>query len=341
MVRVSKYNRKDAKAFARAHLKGIWAAALTPFRPDLSLDEDGYRENIRHWTQDLEIDGLFIAGKQGEFFSMSMKERKRIFELAVEATQGRYSTIMSCSDQNLDVVIELARHAQNVGADFVVVHAPMLHFSKAQDETVLAYYGAISREVDIGIALWSHPDSGYLLSPQLCNRLADIENVVAIKYSVPRPMYVELTRLAGDRILVSTSSEEEWLDNIVELNWQVYLCSSPPYLLQTKVDRRMREYTDLAFSGQIARARTIRDSLNSVRDALRRTRPSEKPYAHQKYWQELLGQVGGRVRAPLLELTEAERLTTRAAFDTCGLKLGMATAPVAGSVAAGGKRIIG
>ncbi len=318
---MSKYNRKDAKDYARAHLKGIWAAALTPFRPNLILDEDGFRENIRHWTQDLEIDGLFIAGKQGEFFSMSVKERKRCFELAVGATQGRHFTMMSCSDQNLDVVIELARHAQDVGADFVVVHAPMLHFFKAQDETIFEYYSAIAKTVDIGIALWSHPDSGYLLSPQLCSRLAGIENVVAIKYSVPRPMYVELTRLAGDRILVSTPSEEEWLENIVELNWQVYLCSSPPYLLQTKADRRMREYTDLAFSGQVERARTVRDSLNPVREALRRTRPAEKPHAHQKYWQELLGQVGGRVRAPLLELTEPEKLATRAAFDTCGLKL--------------------
>ena len=318
---MSKYNRKDAKAYARAHLKGIWAAALTPFRPDLRLDEDGFGENIRHWTQDLGIDGLFIAGKQGEFFSMSVQERKRTFELAVESTKRKSHTIMSCSDQNLDVVIELAQHAQEVGADFIVVHAPMLHFFKAQDETVFEYYRAIAKEVDIGIALWSHPDSGYLLSPQLCNRLADIENVVAIKYSVPRPMYAELTRLAGDRIIVSTASEEEWLDNILELNWQVYLCSSPPYLLQTKFDRRMREYTDLAFSGQGDRARSVRDSLGPVREALRRTRPAEKPHSHQKYWLELLGQVGGRVRAPLLELTEAEKRATRAAFEACGLNL--------------------
>jgi 4-hydroxy-tetrahydrodipicolinate synthase len=326
---LSKYSRKDAKAYARAHLKGIWAAALTPFSANLSLDEDGFRENIRHWTQDLGIDGVFIAGKQGEFFSMSVEERKRSFELAVGAAQGRHSTIMSCSDQNLDVVIELARHAQDVGADFVVIHAPMLHFFKAQDETVFEYYSAIARKVDIGIALWSHPDSGYLLSPQLCSRLADIETVVAVKYSVPRPMYVELTRLAGDRIIVSTSSEDEWLDNILELNWQVYLCSSPPYLLQTKVDRRMREYTDLAFSGQTEQARAVRDSLNPVRDALRRTRPAEKPHAHQKYWQKLLGQVGGRVRPPLLELTEAEQLATRAAFETCGLNLRASDAPAA------------
>jgi 4-hydroxy-tetrahydrodipicolinate synthase len=324
---VSKYTRKDAKAYARAHLKGIWAAALTPFSPDLSLDEDGLRENIRHWTQDLGIDGLFIAGKQGEFFSMSVQERKRTFELSVEATRSGHHTIMSCSDQNLDVVIELARHAQEVGADFIVVHAPLLHFFKAHDETVFGYYSAIAKEVDIGIALWSHPDSGYLLSPQLCSRLADIENVVAIKYSVPRPMYTELTRIAGDRIIVSTSSEEEWLDNILELNWQVYLCSSPPYLLQTAFDRRMREYTDLAFSGRADEARIVRNSLTPVRDALRLTRPAEKPHAHQKYWQELLGQVGGKVRAPLLELTEAEKRATRAAFETCGLSLRPSDAP--------------
>lgn len=316
-----KYSRKDAKSHARATMKGIWAAALMPFTPDLKMDEDGFRENVRHWTEDLGIAGLFITGKQGEFFSMSVDERKRSFDLAVDAVQGRAQTIMSVSDQNMDTVIELARHAQACGADYVVVHAPVLHFFKEQDETLLNYYRTISEAVDIGLALWSHPDSGYLMSPALCNRLADLETVVAIKYSVPRPMYAELTRLAGDRILVSTASEEEWLDNILELGWQLYLCSSPPYLIQTANDRRMHAYTQLAFAGEAEEARRVRDSLDPVRRALRDTRPAEKPHSHQKYWQELLGQVGGRVRPPLLELTEAEKAATRAAFESCGLRL--------------------
>ena len=54
---------------------------------------------------------------------------------------------------------------------------------------------------------------------------------------------------------------------------------------------------------------------------LRRTRPAEKPPSHSKYWQELLGQVGGRVRLPMLELTDAEKQATRLAFETCGLKV--------------------
>jgi 4-hydroxy-tetrahydrodipicolinate synthase len=315
-----KFSRQDAKAYARTHLSGIWAAAQTPFNSDLSIDEAGLRRNLRHWVDDLSIDGVFVSGKQGEFFSMSLAERKRTFEIAVDEIGGA-RTILSCSDQNLNTVIELAKHAQAIGSDFIVVHAPVLHFLTAQDETLLAYYRAVSEQVDIGIALWSHPDSGYLMSPELCARVADLPNVVAIKYSVPRDMYAKLTRLAGDKLIVSTASEDEWFDNIVELGWRLYLCSSPPYVYQTAIDRRMRDYTDLAFRGETARAKVLRDSLDPVREAFKRTRPPEKFHAHSKYWQELLGQAGGPVRPPLLELTEAEKEATRRAFESCGLQL--------------------
>ena len=316
-----KYRREEARDYARANMRGIWVAALQPFKPDLSIDEAGMRSNIRHWVEDLGIDGLFVAGKQGEYFAMTLDERKRAFEIAVDATRGTgASTIMSCSDQNMETVIALARHAQAAGADYVVVHAPVLHFVTDRDDALFAYYRTISEAVEIGIAMWSHPDSGYLMSPELCARIAELPNIVAIKYSVPREMYAALTHLAGDRLLVSTASEDEWLDNILELGWRLYLCSSPPCLLQTAADCRMREYTDLAFAGRVDEARRVRDSLEPVRRALKGTRPGAKPHAHQKYWQALLGQVGGPVRPPMLNLTDAEKAATRAAFERCGLR---------------------
>jgi len=314
-----KYRKSDAKDYARQHLRGIWAATLTPFTPDLRLDEAGWRRNLRHWYRDLGIAGLFVNGKQGEFYAMTVEERKRTAELAV-AEQGG-GVMVSCSDQSLDTVIELAQHAQAIGADYIVVHTPLLYFGAHTPDTLFEYYRAVSEKVDIGIALWNQPpDCGYLLEPETCLRIAELPNVVAIKYSVPRETYARLTRLAGDRLIVSTSNEEEWLDNIVELGWQVYLCSTPPYLLQTAADRRMHEYTELAFQGSIEKARMVRDSLDPVRKALKQTRPPGKAAAHQKYWQELLGQAGGRVRPPLLALTEQEKAATRAAFEACGLK---------------------
>lgn len=316
-----KYAKQDAKAWAQAHMKGVWAACPTAFRSQSELDEEGFRSNLRHWYRDLEVDGLFISGKQGEFFSMSVAERKRSFELAVEeaAAAGRGATIMSVSDQNLDTVLDLARHAQSVGADYIVVHAPLLHFGRDIDDTVYEYYRHIASQVDIGIAMWSHPDSGYLMSPELCARVAEIPNIVAIKYSVPREMYAKLTQMTRGRLIVSTASEEEWFDNMVELGWQLYLCSIPPLIYQTRTDRRIKEYTELALRGEVERARKVRDSLEPVRQALKRSRPKGTPQAQQKYWQELLGQVGGPVRRPLLQLTEAEKARIREAFATCGL----------------------
>lgn len=315
-----KYKRTDAKDYARENLRGIWAAALNPFRPgDLQLDEAGMRANLRLWFDELGIAGVFVSGKQGEFFSMSIEERKRTFEISVDEAGKSAGTIVSCSDQNMDTVIELAQHARDIGADYVVVHAPVLHFIEERDEILEKYYRHIAENVDIGIAMWSHPDSGYLMTPELCARIAEIPNVVAIKYSVPREMYAELTRIAGDKLIVSTASEAEWLDNIIELGWQCYLCSSPPYLIQTPIDRRMHEYTDLAMRGEVQLARAVRDSLEPVRQALKQTRPGGKPQSHQKYWQELLGQTGGAVRPPMLELTEVEKARTREAFASCGL----------------------
>ena len=316
-----KYTKNDAKDYAKEHMRGIWAAALNPFEADGAFNEAGLRQNIRHWVDDLDIAGLFIAGKQGEFWAMSLEERKRNMEIAVDECGAKAATIMSASDQNVDTTLALAKHAEAIGADYIVVHAPMLSFCHDRAEVLYTYYKHLCDNLNIGIAMWSHPDSGYLMQPEECARIAELPNIVAIKYSVPREMYVRLTEMVGDKIQVSTSLEDDWLDNIEQLGWNLYLCSSPPYQLQTKNDRRMHDYTQAAFAGDFAQARRIRDSLDPVRAAIKATKPAGKPTAHGKYWQDLLGQVGGQVRHPMLPLSEAEKQATRAAFESCGLKL--------------------
>jgi len=72
--------------------------------------------------------------------------------------------------------------------------------------------------------------------------------------------------------------------------------------------------------GEVQAARAVRDSLEPVRQALRGSRPPGTPHAQQKYWQELLGQAGGPVRRPLLNLTDRERAVIHRAFTESGLK---------------------
>ena len=110
-----KYKKSDAKEYAREHMVGVWAASLTPFDASLKLDEKAYRDNLNHWINTLNLGGLFISGKQAEFFSMGLAERKRWMELSVEVAneagnrngKGHCGIANSFSDPNLDVVLEL------------------------------------------------------------------------------------------------------------------------------------------------------------------------------------------------------------------------------------------
>jgi len=322
------YKKNEAKAYAKEHMRGIWAANLTPFDDALRFDEKAYRENLLHWLNDLHLGGIFIAGKQAEFFSMSIAERKKMMAISVDVARdlgdrngvGHAGIITSCSDTNLDVVLDLARYSEQIGADYVIVHSPVLHFGAHTDETIYEYYRYLSEQLNIGIAMWNHPDCGYVMSAQLCSKIAKLPNMVAIKYSTDRELYKELTQLSGSDIQISNPDEHDWLQNIEELHWSLYLCSTPPFLLQSKVDQRMNEYTRLAFKGDFAAAKKVNDSLDPVREAFKSSKPKGKPQAHAKYWQELLGQHGGPVRRPLLQLTPEEKETIQSAFKQSGLK---------------------
>jgi len=322
------YKKNEAKAYAKEHMRGIWAANLTPFDDALRFDEKAYRENLLHWLNDLHLGGIFIAGKQAEFFSMSIAERKKMMAISVDVARelgdrngvGHAGIITSCSDTNLDVVLDLARYSEQIGADYVIVHSPVLHFGAHTDETIYEYYRFLSEQLNIGIAMWNHPDCGYVMSAQLCSKIAKLPNMVAIKYSTDRELYKELTELSGSEIQISNPDEHDWLQNIEELHWSLYLCSTPPFLLQSKVDQRMNEYTRLAFKGDFAAAKKVNDSLDPVREAFKSSKPKGKPQAHAKYWQELLGQHGGPVRRPLLQLTPEEKETIQSAFKQSGLK---------------------
>jgi len=323
------YKKNEAKAYAKEHMRGIWAANLTPFDEALNFDEKAYRANLLHWLNDLHLGGIFIAGKQAEFFSMSIAERKKMMAISVDVARdlgdrngvGHAGIITSCSDTNLDVVLDLARYSEQIGADYVIVHSPVLHFGAHTDETIYEYYRYLSEQLDIGIAMWNHPDCGYVMSPELCSKIAKLPNMVAIKYSTDRELYKELTQLSGSEIQISNPDEHDWLQNMEELHWSLYLCSTPPFLLQSKVDQRMNEYTRLAFKGDFAAAKKVNDSLDPVREAFKSSKPKGKPQAHAKYWQELLGQHGGPVRRPLLQLTPEEKETIQSAFKQSGLKI--------------------
>ena len=173
--------------------------------------------------------------------------------------------------------------------------------------------------------MFDTPFSGVALSAPLTARIAEFENVCGIKVSRPLPHYAEVKRLCGDKIVLSHPSETEYLTLMRDYGMRVHMSSAAPFLMQTASWRLIHEYSELGLAGRFDEAQKVRDSLEPVRTVherwLREPWLKEQliPIAYLKAWTEMMGLAAGPVRAPLLQITDAERAKLRADLEACGL----------------------
>jgi 4-hydroxy-tetrahydrodipicolinate synthase len=315
------YRKSEAKEYAKKNMKGIWGATLTPFTPDYRLDEDGIRQNIRHFIDTLQLGGLFLNGLQGEGFSQTITERKRVFKIAIEESKGDTAIMPYTADPVLENVVEMTRYAEDNGADYAIIINPKFYFGSMTDEGVFRYYKYIADRVNIGIVLFNQMEHGYLMSPQLINRIATIENIVAVKDFAPGPDIMQARFLCGDKIVVSENSEDNWLINNTVRGQQAMIATVEPFCLQSGKLKLINEYTNSAMKGEIAKAWEISRKVEPLRRVFKNVTVPSKRQATYKYWIQFLGMAGGdgRVRLPLMELTETEKKAIQAAVEGSGL----------------------
>lgn len=315
------YAKSEAKAYCRKHMKGIWAALTTPFTPSGELDEEGLRSNLRTFIEDLQIDGLFCGGLTGEYWSLTPAERRRVHRIVCEESRGKAQVIAHTAHINIAEAVELSRHAEEVGADYVIMINPV--YGAHEDDEILLYFETIAKQVDIGISLFNQPKSGVKLSPELIERLCDIENVCCIKDCLRDPDHqAEVRRRVGDRIVVSSPDETEWLVNLAHRGMQVHMSSPNPFLFQVPGYLPMREYTDLGMSGKMAEAWKKHGELTPLRVVRKKyftSGPSGRTTAYLKEWTRLLSLAAGEPRPPIVPLTERERAQFREDLAATGL----------------------
>lgn len=316
-----KYKKSEAKEYAKQNMKGVWGASLTPFTQDYKIDEEGFRHNFRHCIDNLQIEGMFVNGLMGEAFHQTIVERKRVFKIAVEESKGDMAIMAYTSDPVLENVLDMTRDAEEIGADYVIIINPKFYFGAMTDEGVFQYYKYIADRVNIGIALFNQVEHGYLMSPQLISRIANIENIVSIKDISPGPAILETRILCGDKIMVSDAPEENWLINLTIKGQKAMIATPEPFCLQSKKLKLIKEYTNLAMKEEITKAWEVCKRLEPIRRALKKVMVPHKTQATFKYWTQFLGMVGGdgRVRLPQVELTEVEKRAIKIAVETTGM----------------------
>ena len=318
------YLKAEAKRAARELFTGLWAATTTPFGADGTLDETALRRDLDRLTGGLQIDGIFCGGVMSEFWALSGAERRRLVEVVVDGCRGKCPVLAHTGHHSAAETIDLTRHAEQAGADFVVVINP--YYPPASDEGLYRWFEHVCASVDIGVWLFDTGYSGVSLSTELIGRLAAIENVCGIKVGRPHARYLELLAAVGEAMLVCSPHEETWLENMRDHGQRVYMSSAAPYLYQTPAWQPMREYTTLALRGDIAKAQEVAATLDPVRAVagkwLQGRQRQIDTIASIKAWAGLAGMSGGAVRAPLVSHTRAELDELAADLAAAGLLAG-------------------
>ena len=317
-----KYRKSEAKEYAAKRMKGLWGATLTPFTPDYKIDEPGFRHNLRHCIDALQMEGMFLNGLMGEAFNQTMTERKRIMDITMEEAKEDMVIMPYTSDPSVENTLELTKYAEGVGAEFAILINPLFYFGAMTEEGVFQYFKYIADRVNIAIALFNQVAHGYLMSPRLISRLAEIETIVAVKDIAPAPDISLARALCGDKFIISDAdTEDNWLINLT-VNDQPALIANPmPFVMQSKRLKLVKEYTEAGVRGEIAKAWEAYRKLAPVRMALSKVTPSGKKQATYKYWTQFLGMAGGdgRVRMPMQELSNQEKQTIETAVKSTGL----------------------
>jgi 4-hydroxy-tetrahydrodipicolinate synthase len=185
--------------------KGSIVAIVTPFKND-EIDEKALVDLIE-WHIAQGTNAIVPCGTTGESATLDYDEHYRVIEITIKTVNGRIPVIAGTGANSTDETIMMTKKAKEMGADGVLLVAP--YYNKPTQEGIYRHYRAVAEAVDIPQVLYNVPGrTAVNILPQTVARLAEIDNIVAIKEATGDMKQVsEILRLCGDRIAVLSGDD--------------------------------------------------------------------------------------------------------------------------------------
>ncbi len=307
------YSKKDAKQWAREKLVGQWTTMVTPFTKDDELDEAGLKRNIDH-VASLGTKGMGFSWNMGEFWSLTHEERIRLMELAPELVKGRAMLAFQTTDTSTKEIISMANKAEGLGYDFIILGPPYI-MTKNEDQ-VISFIRKIADSINMGIAFYNSPQFGIVMSAKGLAKLAEIQNLIAIKEaSFNTQLSIDTHLLAGGNAVVSVPDEEIFFfEQYYNFHQQVMFANTSDWRFDTKDKHDYVKFIDLATNREFDKARELYKKVYPIKKVSRKwwsqvvgRTGGALPVQLAKYWGELMGMAGGDARPPVMPLTDEEK----------------------------------
>jgi len=196
------------------HLRGVYAAALTPLKADFSPDIAAIPQYLTFLAQ-RGCHGALLLGTTGEGPSFAAHERVAIFKAAITIRDQfpDFRLLAGTGTPSLEETAALTQAAFDIGFDGVVT-LPPYYFRSASEDGLFAWFTEIiHRAVPEGGAFLGYhfPNaSGVPLSPTLLSRLKDAfpSRFAGLKDSSGNPEHAQhLGQLFGDDLFILTGND--------------------------------------------------------------------------------------------------------------------------------------
>lgn len=159
---------------------GVMPALITPLNAQGQLNKPVLKKLI----EDLLVqgaDGFYLGGATGEGIIISKQTHKELTAEAIKIVNGRVPCIVHVARMHYPEMLELAKFAEEVGADAISAMPPM--FYDYTHEDIYRYYEGLSNAVNIPIIIYNNPGTGVQFTAEQVAELYKIKNVTAIKWT--------------------------------------------------------------------------------------------------------------------------------------------------------------
>ncbi|KTQ84421.1 dihydrodipicolinate synthase [Aureimonas ureilytica] len=289
--------------------KGSMTALVTPFATDGSVDEAAFRDLVE-WQIAEGTHGLVPVGTTGESPTLTHDEHKRVVELCIETAAGRVPVIAGAGSNNTIEAIDLARSAEQAGADGILVVTP--YYNKPTQRGLYEHYAAVARAVTKPIIIYNIPPRSVIdMTPETMGRLAaDFPNIVGVKDATAKLDRVSEQRITCGPDFIQLSGEDATaLGHIAHGG---HGCIS---VTANVAPRLCAEFQNACLSGDFAKALEYQDRLMPLHKAIF----MEPGLCGTKYALSRLGKGRAVVRLPLVPIEASTEAAIDAALRHAGL----------------------
>ncbi|HET9287991.1 MAG TPA: 4-hydroxy-tetrahydrodipicolinate synthase [Gaiella sp.] len=283
----------------------ILTAVVTPFREDGSVDLEVFR-SLCEFLLENGSDGVVVTGTTGESPTLSDDERMSLYAAAVDAVGGRGTVIAGTGTYATAHSIHLTERAHAIGVDGFLVVTP--YYNRPPQRGIVAHVEAVAAATDRPIVFYDIPSRVVVdAEPETISRLAEIDNVRAVKQAKPS---IDAARHVVSCGLDLYAGDDDLVLPFLEVGGLGGICVHTHV-----VGPRVRELVASYRSGDVERAHALDQEL---RPAIEILRVQTNPIAIKKALQLLGHEVGG-LRLPLVEADEAETTRIRSCLEQLGL----------------------